>query len=82
MNWGQELFIWRRWLFWFWLALTLVWVVGGELALWVVLDAEWDVFWDTLIGGAWAVLVVPPVVVFVLGWLVLWSFGVFRQDKG
>ena len=59
---------WQRWLFRFWLVLTLVWVVGGEVAFWLLLDAKWDVFWDGLIGGAWAVLVVPPVVVFVVGW--------------
>ncbi len=60
-----------RGLFGFWVVLTLLWVAS-----------LWDVFWAGLIEGAWAILVFPPVVVFVLGWLVLWAFRGFRQGEG
>ena len=45
------------------------------------LSAKWDVFWDSLFAGVWRILVVPPVVVFVGGWLVLWALRGFRQGS-
>ncbi len=81
---------WRRGLLRLWLALTIVWV-----AVWVVAVVVRATYWGPE-QGSWegyggmnlsalpfvAVIVVPPVVVFGVGWLVLWVFRGFRPGKG
>ena len=75
---------WQYGLFRLWLVVSGIWAVftvGAGVVYFIPLDK--DIF--VLLGvalGVLAVAVVPSVVVFVVGWLLLWAFKGFRQGKG